>query len=254
MLKIIVLALGLSMTNFLFPEQPIKAILFDCDGTLVDSEEAHLAAWEHTLQNRNHELTPEQSLLYTGKAATLIAKLIAEKVGRLEESGLILEEKTAYYRELQEKGLPPIEGTVDFVKRLAQEKKRFNLKLGVASAAPKSEILSNLRHLGIEDLFDVVLSGQEDLKDYIDPEGVNKPKPYIYQHAAKLLNVAPSECVVIEDSATGITSGKAAGCITIAIPNRFTADQDLSVANLQLDTLSEVSIEQFLHMVNEKNK
>lgn len=140
--KFLILLLGLCMTNFLHSEQPIKAIIFDCDGTLVDSEEAHLAAWRRTLQNRGHDLTLDQCLLYTGKSAAVIAKLISESIGH-DYPDEILAEKRAYYKELHEKGLPPIEATVDFLKRLANEKKRLGLKLGVASAAVKSEILSN---------------------------------------------------------------------------------------------------------------
>ncbi len=152
---------------------PFKAIIFDCDGTLVDSEEAHLIAWRRTLQNRGRDLTPEEYPRYVGKSAPHIAKLVAEEMGCTEVTDAILMEKRVYYREIHEKGLPAIEGTVDFVRLLAKEKSRLNLKLGVASAAIKSEILSSLRHLGIEKLFDVILSGQEDLKEYSDPEAVH---------------------------------------------------------------------------------
>lgn len=235
------------MASFLCAERPIKAIIFDCDGTLVDSEEAHLAAWRRVLQNRGHDLTLERASFYTGKPGSVIAQLIAEETG--DAADAILMEKRGHYRKLQEKGLPPIEATVGFVKRLAEEKERRHLKLGVASAAMKSEILSHLRHLGIEEVFDIILSGQEDLQEYSDPEGVNKPKPYIYLHAAKLLNVAPSACVVIEDSLSGVLSGKAAGCMTIAIPNRFTEAQDLSGADLKLKTLDGINIDAFLHLI-----
>lgn len=248
MAKLLILLIGLCMTNFLHSKQPIKAIIFDCDGTLVDSEEAHLSAWRRTLQKRGHNLTLDQRLLYTGKSASVIAKLISESIGEGDPNE-ILAEKRAYYKELHEQGLPPIKATVDFLKRLANEKERLGLKLGVASAAVKSEILSNLKHLEIEGLFDVILSGHDDLTDYSDPEGVNKPKPYIYLHAAKLLNVSPTECVVIEDSATGVISGKAAGCITIAVPNRFTEMQDLSAATLKIESLSTISVEEFLETV-----
>ena len=230
-------------------QKPIKAIIFDCDGTLVDSEAAHLESWRRTLQNRGHDLTVEQSLLYTGRPSLAISKLIAETIG-YDCSDEICGEKREYFRELYERGLPPIEATVDFLKRLAAEKDHRGLKLGVASAAVKSEILGNLSNLGIEELFDVILSGHDDLVDYTDPEGVNKPKPYIYLHTAKRLNVLPAECVVIEDSMTGIASGKAAGCITIAIPNRFTAMQDLSAADLKIDTLAGISVDEFLQIVS----
>jgi HAD superfamily hydrolase (TIGR01509 family) len=249
----LVLLFGLCMISFLHSEEPIKAIIFDCDGTLVDSEEAHLESWRRTLQKRGHELTLEQCLLYTGKSSAVIAKLISESIG-CNCPDEILKEKRAHYKELHEKGLPPIEATVDFLKRLAKEKDRLGLKLGVASAAIKAEILSNLRHLEVEDLFDVILSGQDDLADYSDPEGVNKPKPYIYLHAAKLLNVSPAECIVIEDSMTGILSGKTAGCITIAVPNQVTAMQDLSAADLRIESLFAYSVEEFLQAALSQKK
>jgi beta-phosphoglucomutase len=248
MVKFLILFIGLQMTNFLYSDQLIKAIIFDCDGTLVDSEEAHLSAWQKTLQNRGHDLTLDQRILYTGKTAPVIAKLISESIGS-DCPDAILAEKRVHYKELHKQGLPPIEATVDFLKRLAKEKERLGLKLGLASAAIKSDILDNLKHLGIEDLFDVIISGHDDLTDYTDPEGVNKPKPYVYLHAAKLLNVLPAECVAIEDSWTGVASSTAAGCITIAIPNRHTEMQDLSAATFKMDSLSGIGVDEFLQIV-----
>ncbi len=230
-------------------QNKIKAIIFDCDGTLIDSEEAHLAAWRCVLKNRGYDLTPQEYSLYPGRSALHLAEMVGQKVGQQESHQRIIDEKRAHYRRFHEEGLPPIEATVAFAKQLACEKNRRGLKLAVASAAAKSEILINLRHLGIEELFDLILSGEEDLSDYFDPEGVNKPKPYIYQHAAKLLGVSTSECVVIEDSMTGIASGNAAGCFTIAIPNRFTKGQDLSAAALQMATLEGLNIDQFFHLL-----
>ena len=240
------------MFNSLFSELPIKAIIFDCDGTLVDSEGAHLLAWQQTLHNRGHVLTPEQCSLCAGKPGPEIAKLISENIGYLCADEL-LAEKNACYHKLQEQGLPSIEETIYFLKRLADEKERLGLKLGVASAAIKSAILSNLRHLGIEELFDVILSGHDDLKDYVDPNGVNKPKPYIYLHAMKKLGVFPAQCVVIEDSFTGVRAAVSAGCLTIAVPNIHTRDQDLSNAHLRIDSFSGVSLEHFFQMVWKAN-
>lgn len=242
------------MTNPSCSSSSIRAIIFDCDGTLVDSEEFHHAAWRQAFNDRGLDFTHEHAVLYTGKPSREIVNLIAAQIGCLETAHAILADKRSRYRELYPKGLPSIEGTVNFVKRLAQDKKGLNLKLGVASATTKSEIISHLTHLGIQQAFDVILSGQEDLKAYADPEGVNKPKPYIYLHAAKLLNVLPSECVVIEDSQTGIASGKTAGCFTIAIPNQFTKAQDLSLAHLKLTILSGISIATFFQLISSHNQ
>ena len=85
---------------------------------------------------------------------------------------------------------------VDFAKALSENKERLALKLGLASSAPKEEILINLKQVGLENAFDLVISGSDDLEKYIDEEGKNKPKPYIYIEAAKRLNIFPELCLV----------------------------------------------------------
>jgi beta-phosphoglucomutase-like phosphatase (HAD superfamily) len=146
-------------------------------------------------------------------------------------------------------GLPPIAPTVKFLKTLLQEKESLGLKIGVCSAAKKEEILAHLQHLGLEGKLDIVLSGQEDLVGYSDPEGVNKPKPYIYLHAMKLLGVSPSQCVVIEDSAPGVRAGVDAGCFTIAVPNDYTCFHNLSHAHLRIESFADITPVLFFQMV-----
>lgn len=227
----------------------IKAIIFDCDGTLVDSEYAHYLAWQHALQQEGGDLTLEEYYNYVGKSVETNAKLLAERIGSIHVER-IMENKRKFYHALQNEGLPAIEHVVDFVHRLAKDKQKYGFKLGVASAAKKNEILINLRNLKIDKFFDIVISGYDDLSHYSDPEGVNKPKPYIYLHVAKELGFLPHECVVIEDSLSGVTSGVNAGCITIAVPNDYTRHQDLSTANVKLNSFVRIaSYEDFLLML-----
>jgi beta-phosphoglucomutase-like phosphatase (HAD superfamily) len=227
----------------------IKAIIFDCDGTLVDSEKSHLTAWQEVAKNYTSSLNYDDYIDFVGGSDSRLAKILAARIGHNSAEELLLQKRN-YFLEYLKKGMPPIESTVEFVRTLFRERESHGLKMAVASAALKHEVLENLKFLGFENLFDVVLSGHEDLSDYSDPEGVNKPKPYIYQHAAKLLGLLPSECVVIEDSHTGVTAGVNAGCITIAIPSEYSKSHDLSRASLRLDSLSGFTIERFLEMVN----
>ncbi len=196
-------------------------------------------------------LTVEEYYHYVGKSTETNARLLAEKIGKKDRAEEIHKDKLTHFHELQAQGLPPIEGTVDFIHRLAKDKEKLGLKLGIASALGKQEILSHLRNLGIESYFDVILSGTEDLGDYRDREGVNKPKPYIYLHAAKLLHVAPSQCVVIEDSSTGIAAGVDAGCITVAVANSYSHQQDLSRAHIKIASFANISIEEFLQAITD---
>jgi len=230
---------------------PVKAVIFDCDGTLVNSEHTYFLAFQKVFRKRGWELTLEEYNACIGNPCGVDHEFISQRIegGNVEE---ILCEAIRYYRDLQVMGIAPIEPTVDFLHALAREKERLDLKLGLASAAGKYDILANLKVLGVEHFFDVILSGEDDLADYNDPEGVNKPKPYIYLHAAKELNLEPAECVAIEDSYSGVTAAVKAGCFTIAVPNHQTQKHDLSHAHLKIETFANVSVEEFLQLVAQK--
>jgi HAD superfamily hydrolase (TIGR01509 family) len=227
----------------------IKAVLFDCDGTLIDSEYTHYLAWQRALNALEGDLTLSDYYQYVGKSAETIAQLMAQAILNQDCADTLLTIKRNHYKDLCTEGLPPIQETVLFLKKLSAQKKALPVKIGVCSATRKEEILSHLHALGVEDVFDVILSGQEDLKEYHDPEGVNKPKPYIYLHAMKLLGVLPHETVVIEDSASGASAGVAAGCFTIAIPNDYTQHHDFSHTQWTLPSFQGMEVETFLNSI-----
>jgi beta-phosphoglucomutase-like phosphatase (HAD superfamily) len=131
---------------------------------------------------------------------------------------------------LQKQGVPAIQAMVDFARNLSANKGRLGLALGLASSASKAEILTNLRQIGLESAFDLVISGSDDLDAYVDAEGKNKPKPYIYIEASKRLNILPEFCLVFEDTTAGIDAAANAGMIPIAVPNQFTLNHDFSKA------------------------
>lgn len=228
----------------------VKAVLFDCDGTLVDSEYAHYTSWKKALNDLGSDLTLKDYYQCVGKCAEINAKLLAEKVGK-DCVDQLIKTKKEYYQDLCLAGLPPIVDTTEFLKLLASQKEHLGIKLGVCSAARKEEIVFHLKHLKIVDLFDIVLSGQDDLSEYSDPEGVNKPKPYVYLHAMKILGVLPEETIVIEDSAAGARAGVSAGCFTIAIPNDLTKNHDFSHTQWQVKSFAGMSVEDFFNEITE---
>ncbi len=228
----------------------VKAVLFDCDGTLVDTEYGHYLGLKLALNELGSDLTFDDysQCVDVGNPGGTSAQLIAEKSG-IDCTDFLLERKREHYVRLCKAGFPPLIQTVNFLKTLASEKESLGIKIGVCSAANKEEIFAHLKHLQIEHLLDMVLSGSDDLDDYTDPEGVNKPKPYIYLHAMKLLGVAPEETVVIEDSRAGSLAGVSAGCFTIAIPNDHTRHHDFSHSHWQLDSFAELDIQSFFQTI-----
>lgn len=234
----------------------IKAIIFDCDGTLIDNGIASFLEWQHALKCQGYELNADEFWDFMNKNGLVgcpgvdevIIKYCCGLLGR-ECANEILKDKDAFSAKLHKTyEFPAIEPTVNFLHALGKEKEDLGIKLGLASANTKEHILRVLKRLNVDRYFDVIISG-EDLTDYSDPEGTNKPKPYIYLHAAKLLGIHPAQCAVIEDSRTGISSAVSAGCIVIAIPNAYTAQQDLSHAHLKLISFADMTPTDFLQTV-----
>lgn len=226
----------------------IKAIIFDCDGTLVDSEHSYFLALTKSFQLRGATLDSHEYSSYVGSPKGMDPNFIIQKIG-YDCTEELLQETLARYIELQAAGLPPIKPTVDFLHALVGEREKHGFKLGLASASPKNDILINLKNLNIDHYFDIILSGYEDLVEYQDPKGVNKPQPYIYWHAAKMLGFDPWECVAIEDSYAGVTASASAGCFTIAVPNTHTEQHDFSRAHLKIDSFDGYSVESLLEAV-----
>lgn len=229
----------------------IKAVIFDCDGTLVDSEEFHFLAWQAAFQKQGHFLDKEFYINhFSGVGDFEISKIAINLLG-FNCADELLSHKNKCFDDYQAGGITPVTSTVEFVKRLYHQKEQHGLKLAVASGARKEEILQNLKNLHIEHYFDIILSGRDDLCEYEDPEGTNKPKPYVYLKTAKMLGVKPEECIAIEDSRTGVSSAKKAGCFTIAIPNDYTQAHDLSQAHVKINSFADLSIDDFFKMPQE---
>lgn len=229
----------------------MKAFIFDCDGTLVDTEGTHFSAWKKTFERRGHNLSLDDYRPFVGTPSEIASKTFAKKFDIDSPDDLKNEKHNLYQEELRNL-VYPIEETVNFLHRIVEAQKRLDLKLAVASGASKSEILTYLRALKIESFFSVILSGRDDLHHYKDPEGVNKPKPYIYLEAAKQLGLHPSECIAIEDSMPGVTASADAGCITIAIPTAFSAHQDFSKSDLLISSFKNYSVDEFLNEVKRR--
>lgn len=207
----------------------VKAVIFDCDGILVDTEYLKFLAWQEALQSEGIPFSIEEYMPLMGHSSKNILRGINESK-KIEIPKEIIDLKNAKYKYLQGQGVPAIQVMVDFAHHLSMNKGKLGLVLGLASSAPTLEILTNLRQIGLENAFDLIISGSDDLEDYIDAEGKNKPKPYIYIEASKRLNIAPEFCLVFEDTAAGVDAAADAGMRPIAIPNQFTLNHNFSKA------------------------
>lgn len=235
----IILLLGLHSVAF----ASVKAVIFDCDGVLVDTEYLKYEAWRDALSKHNIIFTIDDYLPLVGHSSEKIASEIEKQKNVHFDKKVVISEKNIYYKTRQAQGVPSIPDAVTFLKSLLANKAKYNIKVGLASSAPHAEIKRNLESIGVNPKdFDAIASGDDDLKHIVDPEGTNKPKPYIYQIIAKSLSVTPAECIVFEDTNAGVEAAASAGMKVFAVPNQFTKKQDFTKAVQVITRLSKFDI------------
>lgn len=209
------------------------AVFFDCDGVLVDTPHMKYAAWNRALNDFNIKISVDEYQEFIGYSLQHIANAIAVKYNPKLDQEKLIALRDEYYKIEQKKGVPVLQPGVDYLNALLERKDEFGIKIAVVSADRREAIIRNLQFAGVKhELLDGVFSGRDDLTHIKDPEGTNKPKPYIYQLAATKLNVNPTTTVVFEDSNAGVVSANSAGMTVIAVPNPLTKNHDFSAAKV----------------------
>lgn len=198
-----------------------RAIIFDCDGTLVSNEEAIVLAQQEAFKAYNLNLTYEELESCIGDNFYMVKEHFAKKYN-IPIPNSIIDRMHTNLDHFKQGHTKPIDNTVNLVKHLAENKDKYNVFVALASGAKKSEILTNLKIAGIENCFDVIVSGQDDVKAYRTPKGVNKPQPCVYLETARLLGIGSWQCVAFEDSKSGAEAALQAGMHVFAIPSKST--------------------------------
>jgi beta-phosphoglucomutase len=205
-----------------------RAVLWDMDGTLIDSAEYHWITWREALADQGVELTRDEFNSWFGSRNDRILKryfpsMTAEVIARV---GGAKEER---YRQLvRQHGIEPLPGIRDWLLRLRDA----GWKQAVASSAPPDNVAVLVEILGFGDVFEVTVSAEE------VPQG--KPHPDVFLRAAARLAVSPSRVVVVEDAPVGVEAGRRGGMRTVGITGphrRLDADvTTASMADLPADT------------------
>ncbi|HWY79735.1 MAG TPA: HAD family phosphatase [Candidatus Sulfotelmatobacter sp.] len=209
----------------------IKAVIFDVDGTMVDSEPIHIDAWGKTLQfynHRLHDLSPELQANMAGKKPAIIAQEMVEDLHLSISPEILLQKKTNIFMQMIKTDLQGMPGVVSSIKQL----KKDGYKLGIGTSLTKDYVDIVLKYLNVRKYFDMIVTGDE-IKN-------GKPHPDTYLTVAKKLGVKPEECIVIEDATSGIKSAKTAGCLCIAIENSNVVPQNTSLADKIIRSLDEI--------------
>jgi HAD superfamily hydrolase (TIGR01509 family) len=219
------------------PPAPVAdAILFDLDGTLVDSERENVESVVLAARRWRVVLSAEERAFVIGHSWNEIhARIAANHALDVTMPALIaaaVEEKRA----LLASGYRALPGAVAAVRRLA-----VRSSLAVVSGASRGEVLDALESLGVRDAFALVLGAE----DY--PRG--KPEPDSYALAIERLGAVPARAVAIEDATPGVLAARAAGARVIGVRAGNFSGYDLSAADVVVDTLDDITDELLARLV-----
>ncbi|MDQ6879605.1 MAG: HAD family hydrolase [Candidatus Dormibacteraeota bacterium] len=212
----------------------IRAIVFDFDGLILDTEEPVYRSWLEVYEAHDEELPFEQWVKIIGSTTASFhpQEHLEQRLGRpLPQE--VLERRIGRRTELilAQQLLPGILQHIDAAGSLG-------LKLGVASSSTRDWVSGHLDRLGILRRFDCVRC-RDDVPNA-------KPAPDLYIAVLDCLGVSAAEAIAIEDSPNGVMAAKSAGMRCVAIPNTITSSLDLSAADVVLGSLSDVSLPELL--------
>jgi beta-phosphoglucomutase family hydrolase len=202
----------------------VRAVLWDVDGTLIDSEELHWISWRRTMANEGITITREQFLASFGQRNDSIVPRWLGAASTPERVERIGEAKEELYRDLVRRdGISPLPGVVDWLQLLQRE----GWRQAIASAAPRANVEVILEALSATQLFQAIVSA-EDVRH-------GKPDPEVYLTAAARVGASPERCVVVEDAVAGVEGARSAGMRSIGVShNGQHLPADIVVKSLDL--------------------
>ncbi len=201
-----------------------RAVLWDMDGTLVDSEDLHWISWKNTLAMDGIFITHRQFLSSFGQRNDSIlpqwlgAEATPERMERIASA-----KEELYRRRVRRNGISPLPGVANWLHRLHQ----VGWLQAIASAAPRANVDAVLEALSATHIFQAIVSA--------DDVHRGKPDPEVYLTAAARVGVPPEQCIVVEDALAGIEGARRAGMRCIGVSrNGANLPADIVVQSLEL--------------------
>lgn len=190
-------------------KQKIKAVLFDMDGVVLDTEKLYVRFWQEAAVSLGFPMTREHALgmrsLSREVGERQLKAFLGEDVDYMEVRDKRIELMSAF---IESHGVETKPGIHELLAYLKEK----GIKTSIATSSPLDRTKKYLSQVGLVDDFDALVSG------HMVAHG--KPAPDIYQYAAENLGLKPEECLVLEDSPTGILAAYRAGCIPVMVPDQ----------------------------------
>lgn len=219
----------------------IKALLFDFDGLILDTETPDYQVWQNIYREHGFELPHEEwgKIIGGYGISTFDA---AEHLSFLSQGQLDSVALRGRHH-LESEALTLAQTILPGVMDTLRAAKRLGLKLAIGSSSPHSWVDTHAKRLGIFDFFDQVICA--------DDVGVGrtKPNPDLFLLTLERLKVRANEAIVFEDSPNGVKAARSAGIFVVAVPNAVTSLLSIENANLTLSSLADLSLVDLLDKV-----
>ena len=218
----------------------IKAVLFDMDGLMVDTESLSTEAFINSAKAQGYNMTKEETLKVLGFTKASIYQFWIDYFQGTNVDGKKLVDDHYEYIENVLYTVGPEK--MPYVKELLKYLKENNYKIAVASSSDTADIKNNLEKTKLEKYIDEIASGAEVEN--------GKPAPDVFLLAAKRLGVDAKDCLILEDSKAGVKAGKASGATVFMVPDMFIVDKECEdAADRILKNLGEV-----IEILEDKNE
>ena len=208
----------------------IRAVLFDMDGTLIDTEKYYRIFWPKALAAFGYEMTDEQALAMRSLGRPFAPARLREWFGEELDYYVVREKrKTLMEEALARDGIRVKPGAEEILVFLRER----GITTVVATATDRERACQYLQQTKLADYFDQVISATQ-VKE-------GKPSPDIYLYACEALGRKPEECIAVEDSPNGVLSAYRAGCRVVMVPDQTEPEDELmKCLYARVDTLGEI--------------
>jgi len=209
----------------------LKAVLFDMDGVIIDSEPLHKKAYQGMFDQIGITVSPDMYQSFTGQTTISICRFLCQEFGLSETPESLMQGKRTIFKELfaNDPDLHLIDGALDLI----QDYHRNGLTLVLASSASMTTINNVFTRFELDQYFQAKLSGA-DLK-------ASKPHPEIFMNAAVASGHRTEECIVIEDSTNGIKAAKAAHVYCVGFDSPHSLNQVYDEADLVIEDFADIT-------------